>query len=724
MPILFFVVRNPLIKFGGTGMRRIFFPTLLFLLATSASAMAVELISVDGFKPDVRGFIGYAPDRIVVYFDSQTRGGLNKAAMAQGRTGIAALDRVGMRHGVASLRPQFPGARKKTWKGKEIDLAGWHKVYFSGNADVLSVVEEYKAIPGVVDAQPVSIHMVSQTPLTANDKFYNESPYQWHLPKIKAPEAWGGNQNGNPDIVVAVLDTGVKYFDPDLGGPGGSYSNPAGAEGNMWINRVEKDGTTGIDDDRNGYIDDWIGYDFVESTNLPGYPPCMTDPWWPGPLFSFLAREDCETADNDPRDFHGHGTHVSGIVGALTNNLYGVAAPAGGWIDLALPESGWDKGVRIMPLRIGWSVLLYGALEAGVVAMDYAAEALYYAAEKKANLANCSWESENTGGLGNAIDYFLASGGLIFKAAGNSGGYDNEQTADFMSGLLETTGLEEYRNIISVAATDQNDCKASFSSYGTWVDISAPGVRILSLFNNHLDPAGGYVTELDGTSMAAPLAASVAALIWSKNPELPAWQVRQILFDTADAIDGSDAPCNYPTYAGKLGAGRVNAYSAVSSVSPPACNDADHDGYFAETGCGTVPDCDDNNDAVYPNAPENCYDNQDNDCDGWIDSEDLDSCPATTCTDDDHDGYAIEGGDCGPVDCNDSRFEINPGEYDICNNAVDEDCDGYDRKGKGCTGGGGNGGTKEICNNGIDDDGDGKVDCSDRKDCGKHPDCL
>ena len=151
------------------------------------------------------------------------------------------------------------------------------------------------------------------------------------------------------------------------------------------------------------------------------------------------------------------------------------------------------------------------------------------------------------GGIGEAINYFLVSGGLILKASGN----DYDESFDYMGSRSD---------IIKVAATDQNDCKADFSNYGTWINISAPGVSILSLYHVHDDPAGEYVAFLDGTSMAAPLAASVAALIWSQNPNLSAEQVKQKLYSSADNIYGLS--CN-SSYAGKLGAGRINAFRTV-----------------------------------------------------------------------------------------------------------------------------------------------------------------
>ncbi len=502
---------------------------LLFAFTSITLAQSVKVLSVQR-PPNVRSFVGYAPRKIVVKFDDSILSRMNRATARVGRLGIPELDQLGQRYDVLSIIQQFPGAKKKFYRGRVVDLSGWHKIKFARDVDVEAAVRAYKRIPGIIEAQPIGIHAVYGTP---NDPNFGD---QWHLNQandadIDAPEAWD-IQTGNPDIIVAILDTGVRYFHKDLGGAGASSSNPGAAQGNMWINWAEKNGTDGVDDDGNGFVDDWIGWDFVQSES-----GC-----WPG--------EDCSDADNDPRDFNGHGTHVSGIVGAINNNGYAVASTAGGWGNGSLQTTA--DGVRIMPLRIGWSSKFF-IFELGLVSMDYAAQAFRYAADNGARLANASWGSSNTGGLGDAIDYFLASGGLIFHAAGNDGA-DNP---DYMSSRGD---------IIDVAATDADDCKASFSNFGTWVDISAPGDNIWSTYHDHNDPNSDVIASLSGTSMASPMALSVAALIWSQNPSWSASQVKQRLFDTADDITTSS--CN-TAYIGKLGAGRVNAFNAVNTGTPP-----------------------------------------------------------------------------------------------------------------------------------------------------------
>lgn len=508
-------------------MKRTFLIALILSCAASicpAQPLRVFTGERTRLRPDIPIPAAYVENEIVVRFAPGECPDHMRPYLAEGKTGVAAVDRLGKTYGADRIVPLFPGARPKLHAGSTYDLSGWFKIRFAGAVDIERVVGEYAALPGILEAEPISIRTVSAVP---ND---GDFASQWHLDMfsdhdIDAPEAWD-HETGDTSIIVAILDSGVRYFHKDIGGADAGYGDPAAADGNMWINRTEQDGIAGIDDDVNGYIDDWIGWDFVD-----GAEDC-----WSG--------EDCDTLDNDPRDFNGHGTHCAGNIAAMNNNGYAVCSVAGGWGSGAPQPAG--NGVKVMALRVGWSArfLLF---EIGMVRMDFCAQALYYAAENGARIASCSWESENDGGLAAAIDYFLAAGGMIFKSAGN----DDIETPDYMCGRPD---------IISVAATDSNDCKAGFSSFGTWVDISAPGVGIYSLYHDHDDPENDCIAPIDGTSMATPIAAGAAALIWSRRPDYTAAQVEQRLYDTADDIDS--LPCNSP-YTGKLGAGRINAFRAV-----------------------------------------------------------------------------------------------------------------------------------------------------------------
>ncbi|MBI4056526.1 MAG: S8 family serine peptidase [Elusimicrobia bacterium] len=256
----------------------------------------------------------------------------------------------------------------------------------------------------------------------------------------------------------------------------------------------------GIDDDGNGYVDDVRGWDF-------------------------------KYHDKDPMDDHGHGTHVSGTIAASGNNGQGVV--------------GVTWGAKIMPLKfLGYD----GSGDAADAVV-----AIYYAAANGADVLNNSWGG---GGysqtLQDAINYARALGVFFVASAGNSGSdaYNTYPAA--------------MDNVFTVAATDRNDLKASFSSYGSVVDISAPGVSILSTVPPGpcalCDPSGDIYRYLSGTSMASPHVSGVAALMLTQAPSLSVSELESLLKNSAEDIYSKN-----PGYVGLLGAGRLNAYRAVVS---------------------------------------------------------------------------------------------------------------------------------------------------------------
>ncbi|MCB2231653.1 S8 family serine peptidase [bacterium] len=505
-------------------MKRILVNVAMLLLLSSTGAVFAG--GMDSEAVQSGSFVGFAEDRIVVRY-AVDPAGFTPLLTADNTLslGVVSLDDIASQYGVREIEPLFPGARPTVLKGKSFDLSRYQIMTFDPKSSLDDIVAAYEKDPNVLSVERIGIMQVLATP---NDPSYSS---QWHLNQasdhdIDAPEAWD-SETGSNGKVVAILDTGVRYFHKDLGGANASYTNPAAARGNMWINWAEKNGQSGVDDDGNGFIDDWIGWDFVNGTSS-----C-----WSG--------EDCTTQDNDPRDFHGHGTHCAGIVSAANNNGLGVSGVAGGWAGGSQQET-YD-GVTIMPLRIGWKA----SNGNGYVDMSFAAQAFYYAANNGADIASCSWGSSNWGGIAAAVDYFIASGGMVFKAAGNS----NNEIADYLCGRTD---------VISVAATEQSDNKASFSSYGTWVDISAPGQSIYSTHHQYNNPSNDAYVSMSGTSMATPMAAGTAALLWSHFPTWNASQVQTQLFASADDIDAYLSPA----YIGKMGAGRINAYHALDAGEP------------------------------------------------------------------------------------------------------------------------------------------------------------
>ncbi len=456
-------------------------------------------------------FVNYASDRFVIKVKENLRESL-KSFLGQemGAIGRSDFDALCELYNIRKIRRQFPWRNNVVrYKGREIDLQGWHIFNFESDVDVLEVVNAFQGLQDVIEVQPIGLHAIDiQTP---NDPKYTDGS-QWHIDKIQLREAWDIH-TGSSSIILAVLDTGVRYYHDDLGGSGAVQDDLFSTGGNMWKNPGESD--NGSDDDGNGLIDDEIGYDFIESGAI-----------------AFCTDADCGTIDNNPKDDHGHGTHVSGIAAAITDNgIHGAGAAGGGF--------GNGNGIRIMALRNGGNSFL-----GGLVDMAASAQGIDYAASKGAKLANGSWGSSDTGGLGDALAAYLAGDRLFFKAAGN----DNASAGDFIIDYPDA-------RVVVIGSTDENDNRSSFSSFGGAVDVAAPGTNINSTWSAGYGGSDATAT-ISGTSMATPLAAGVAGLIWSQNPGWSAHQVRDQLVNTADPI----------TFDQPMGSGRINAFQALGGT--------------------------------------------------------------------------------------------------------------------------------------------------------------
>lgn len=230
-------------------------------------------------------------------------------------------------------------------------------------------------------------------------------------------------------------------------------------------------------------------------------------------------------------DIAGHGTHVGGIVAAQTNNGHGVA--------------GVCPDCQLMSVKV--------LNDVGSGAYSWIANGIVYATDHGAKVINLSLGgSQKSTTLENAVKYAWNHGVVVVAAAGNSGNVSKSYPA-------------AYENAIAVAATDNQDKKAYFSQYGSWVDVAAPGLDIYSAWNDSdsgSDPQPScFVTNdcykfASGTSMSTPMTAGVVGLIWSTNQYSTASEVRARLEQTADRIPGTG---NY------WSAGRINADHAVDS---------------------------------------------------------------------------------------------------------------------------------------------------------------
>ncbi len=235
-----------------------------------------------------------------------------------------------------------------------------------------------------------------------------------------------------------------------------------------------------------------------------------------------VSNKNC-TNSSTVDDLYGHGTHVAGIAAAVTNNGIGVA--------------GVGYNASLMNLKV--------LDDGGSGYYSWIANCIVWAADNGAKVVNMSLGgSAKSKTLENAVNYAWGKGVVIAAAAGNSG-----NTSPTYPGY--------YSNVIAVAATDQNDRKASWSSYSNrWVDVAAPGVSIYSTFPNHAYTISKKLNYdyASGTSMATPHVAGLAALLWSSNFGTDNSSVRNRIESTADKIAGTG---KYWIY------GRINALASM-----------------------------------------------------------------------------------------------------------------------------------------------------------------
>ena len=447
------------------------------------------------------------------------RGAGPTRALRTGRLGVPAIDAILPAIGGLSFEPEFRGETPPV-PGDGPDFTAFQLLHLAPGADLEAALDRLRALPDVASADPIAVLPVSALP---NDSLafatiwlFKDQPVRTD---IRAPEAWQVT-TGDTSIVVAIIDTGVLPYHPDLGGRGGE-------RGQMWVNWAERNGVPGVDDDGNGFVDDDAGWDFVVS-------PVGVRP---------EAGEDAQDADNDPNDFAGHGTAVAGIVGAIPGNGIGLAG--------VVPR------VRLMPLRMGW-LESGGVRPSGVVDMSYAAAAIRYATRMGASVLNCSWQSLNQGGLDAAVTAATRAGVVLVNAAGNGG--------------TTNTYLGTREDVIAVAATDSTDTVWPSSVRGPWVDLSADGVRMASTMLETVSPDSlgmrkpAYRAPMSGTSFAAPQVAGAVALLQARRGELgqdpltPAGALLR-LRETADDISALN-----PGLSG-YGTGRLDLYRALTD--PP-----------------------------------------------------------------------------------------------------------------------------------------------------------
>lgn len=525
---------------------------------------------------------------IIVLFNESAESRLAECATRSGatRSGVAGVDAILDKVGGYAVEPIFVVTDKNREKVHSMGLHLWYELCFDKDSDIEAIATELAAVGEVMRVQyaqnayrvnkpqqiSISQEHISRSlsstlnsqqdsPIPFNDTYRG---YQWslrnaglysyvsnagytnNLPSpiteadINVVPAWKLCK-GDPSIVVAVMDEGIMYRHEDL-------------VDNIWINKKEKNGTTGIDDDDNGYIDDIYGCNFV-----------------------FLDGEISWDHDNDT----GHGTHVAGIISAMNNNNKGISGIAGG--------SGKKDGVKLMSIQIFWG---NGNANSANIAKGF-----QYAADHGAHIMQCSWGWEKGSPTNDnsyksnfrveaqAIDYFVKyggtedgpiDGGVVIFAAGNSG----KNTPAYPAA---------YEPCVAVAAFTPALKPAYYSNHGVGTDIVAPGGELLytngailsTLPAKFGDEACGLKYGLmQGTSQACPHVSGVAALGLSYAKKLgkryTAKEFRSMLLSATNDIEpyltGSvvasqyNINMDYPTYKGNLGAGYIDAYKLLLQI--------------------------------------------------------------------------------------------------------------------------------------------------------------
>jgi len=450
-------------------------------------------------------------------------------------TGVRALDPVATSLGITHMQRTFPYAGKYEERTRRKGLHLWYDVTFSEEVGTTRAVEQVSALGEFEIVSPVR-KIATREAAPFNDEFL---PKQWNFHNSGTEGNWqvAGSDirlfdiweqyNGHPDVIVAVVDGGLTVNHPDL-------------KANIWVNPGEIAGN-GIDDDKNGYIDDIHGYNFVHGN---------------GEIVP-----------------HRHGTHVGGIIGAVNNNGIGVAGIAGG-------NGTANSGVKLMSCQI-FAHPGNGNYDSNAdrVAKNTPA-AIKYGADNGAVISQNSWGfTDSQPDVLAAIDYFVEfagcdkdgnqlpdspmKGGLVLVAVNNGSSSNPGHSAP-----------ADYEKVIGVAALSADYKKASYSDYGDYVDISAPGggnvnvPDIQKIYSTTIPVSPySYYEAMSGSSMACPHVSGVAALVIEKygvgKPGLTPQRVTDILLSTAYNIESYN-----PNYAGQLGTGCVNAYGALYEEPP------------------------------------------------------------------------------------------------------------------------------------------------------------
>ena len=441
-------------------------------MVTLVASGAVKLQAAQPIPTDSKGRPLYQAGMVAVKLRSDAAPVAAKALPL--RFGTSSLDAVSDQLGVLRVEPMFRSQFSKTRPGLP-DLSRIYRVTLAEEVDVRRAALLFGRDPSVEYAEPIPVYYLHETP---NDPLFS---IQWHLTAIEAEGAWDVHKGEDgAEVVVGISDTGVAWRHEDLvdnifqnlGEDADGDGTVIEESGDTWI--FDPGDVNGVDDDGNGYPDDFIGWDFFN---------------------------DDELEDNDPDDPGSHGTHVAGLAAGRTDNGVGISSIS------------WN--VKILPTSASNS-------DSGD-SIDRGLATVVYLAENGADIINMSWGSETTSQFQrDVMEYARARGSLLVSSAGNESVADPE----FPSSLP---------GVVSVASVGRSDRLASYSNFGISVDIASPGGAGTNGIRS-TTPPNNYGNR-EGTSMASPLVAGTFALVKSLHPMWSNQQLIEQVLGTADSVD-------------------------------------------------------------------------------------------------------------------------------------------------------------------------------------------
>ncbi|MFV2071344.1 MAG: S8 family serine peptidase [Thermoanaerobaculales bacterium] len=441
----------------------------------SITFLAIGSVSLQAAQPiptDSRGRPLYQGGVVAVKLRSDTASVARKALPL--RFGISSLDAISDELGVLRVAPMIRSRLSHARPGLP-DLTRIYRITLPDAADVRQAAKLLTADPAVEYAEPIPAHYSNETP---DDPDFSRQSF---LSQIMAEAAWDVHKGEDgAAVVVGISDTGVAWRHEDLvenihqnlGEDADGDGKVIEQSGGSWV--FDPDDINGIDDDGNGYTDDFVGWNFLNDDRLQ---------------------------DNDPDDPGSHGTHVAGLAAGRTDNAIGISSIS------------WN--VKILPTSASNS-------DSGN-SLERALSTVVYLAENGADVINMSWGGEGTSQYQrDVIEYARGLGSLLVSSAGN----DSTSVAQYPSSLP---------GVVSVASVSGTDRLASYSNFGISIDISAPGGAGFNGLRSTVPPSN-YGSKT-GTSMASPVVAGVFALLKSVDPSWSNEQLVEQVLGTADSID-------------------------------------------------------------------------------------------------------------------------------------------------------------------------------------------